>query len=166
MNPVFSRRSIRKYTDQPLTDEQIRLILDAGMCAPSAGNQQPWHFVVVKDKLMLQKMSEVSPYADMVSTAPLAIMVCGNLNSQKYPDYWMIDCSAATENMLIEIASLGLGAVWIGVYPKQERTGYLKKLFQLPDEIIPLCIVPVGYPAEHKEPADRFDPAKVHYEKW
>ncbi|HZJ58054.1 MAG TPA: nitroreductase family protein [Clostridia bacterium] len=166
MNVIFKRRSIRAYTDRTVPDELIEKVLRAGMAAPSAGNQQPWHFVVIDDRNTLNEIPKIHPHSDMLREASHAIVVCGDIPSQKYEGYWVQDCSAATQNMLLMATELGLGSVWLGVYPIEDRIEALKNLFGMPDEVIPLCIVSIGYPAETKEPEDRFDASRIHKNKW
>ena len=166
MEAIFKRRSIRLYADKEVGDGAIEKILQAAMAAPSAGNVQPWHFIVIKDKETLKKLADFSPYSKMLKTASLAIVVCGDLNLEKHKGYWVQDCSAATENMLIEIAELDLGAVWLGVYPVEERTEYVKKQFKLPDNIIPFSVVSIGYPAQELKSANRYNRQRIHLEKW
>lgn len=166
MEAIFKRRSIRKYTDQVVDDEMVKKILEAAMSAPSAGNEQPWHFIVIKRKETLQSLAEASPYARAVKNAPLAVIICGDLNLQKHQGYWVQDCSAATENILIEVAELNLGAVWLGVYPVPERVEYIKKQFSLPESIVPFAIIPIGYPAQEMKLVDRYNEQRVHYEIW
>jgi nitroreductase len=166
MNAIFKRRSIRHYTGEDVKDSQITLLLKAAMCAPSARNQRPWHFVIVKDKKTLQRLSETHRYSDMVKNAPIAIVVCGDIHLQNYRDYWALDCSAATQNILIQAEDLGLGAVWVAVYPRDERIDHVRSVLSLPEEIMPLCIIPVGHPAENPESADRFDHSRIHSEHW
>ncbi|NLI14818.1 MAG: nitroreductase family protein [candidate division Zixibacteria bacterium] len=166
MNSLFKRRSIRHYTKEPIKPESIELLLKAAMAAPSAGNQQPWHFIVIQDRRILEEIPNLHPYAQMVMEAPLAILVCGDISSEKHPGFWVQDCSAATENILIEACELGLGAVWVGVYPNEQRVAALSKLVGLPEKIIPFSLVPIGYPAEHKPPSNRYDMAKIHYNRW
>jgi nitroreductase len=166
MNSLFRRRSIRHYTKEPIKPESIELLLKAAMAAPSAGNQQPWHFIVIQDRRILEEIPNLHPYAQMVMEAPLAILVCGDLSSEKHPGFWVQDCSAATENILIEACELGLGAVWVGVYPNEQRVTALSKLVSLPEKIIPLSLVPIGYPAEHKQPSGRYDESRVHQNSW
>lgn len=165
-DPVLSRRSIRKYTSEPVTDEELDRLLRAAMAAPSAGNQQPWHFVVLRDRGVLRAITEFHPYARMLPEAPLAILVCGAPGGLKWSQLWDQDCSAATENLLIEAERLGLGAVWLGVHPIAERVTGLRALLGIPETIVPFSIVPVGRPAERKPPADRYDAARVHLERW
>jgi nitroreductase len=166
MDAILTRRSIRTYTDQAVSDESITELLRAAMAAPSAGNQQPWQFVVIRERRTLDRLALVHPYAAMAPKAQLAIAVCGDVRLEKHKGYWVQDCAAATENLLIAAHAAGLGAVWLGVYPLEERVSSIQALLGLPDEIIPLAVVPVGYPAEHPSPADRFDPSRIHLERW
>jgi nitroreductase len=165
-DPVFSRRSIRSYTDEAVSEEDLERLLRAAMAAPSAGNQQPWTFVVVRERATLDAVPGFHPYAAMLPKAPAAIVVCGHPGGCKWPQMWVQDCSAATENILVEAAALGLGAVWLGVHPLEERERGARALLGIPDHIVPFAIVPVGHPAERKEPSDRYDPARVHLERW
>lgn len=166
MNAIFKRRSIRKYLDKPVSDNYVKDILKAAMAAPSAGNEQPWEFIVVNDRNILNRIAEIHPYAKMLLQAPIAIVVCGDMNKEKYQGFWVQDCSAATQNMLLEATDKGLGTVWIGVYPNQDRINDLVSLFNLPANVIPLGMVAVGYPAEDMQEVDRFDENKIHYNKW
>jgi len=166
MDAIYSRRSIRRYTSEKVSDDLIESLLKAAMCAPSARNQRPWHFVVVKEKDILNQLSKTHRYSEMVKEAPVAIVVCGDTQIQSYKDYWVLDCSAATENILIAAEELKLGAVWVAVYPREERINHVRKVLSLPSNIIPLCIIPVGYPAEKPEPVERFDKSRIHKEKW
>jgi nitroreductase len=136
------------------------------MAAPSARNEQSWQFVVIDDRRLLDAIPRYHQFAAMLKEAPLAIAVCGDLRHKAHEEYWQQNCAAATENLLLTAHALGLGAVWLGVYPKEERVAPTKQLLNLPDGIIPMCIVAVGHPAEVKEPANRFDPAKVHRNGW
>ncbi|MGL4370255.1 MAG: nitroreductase family protein [Spirochaetota bacterium] len=166
MNSIFKRRSIRKYTPDAVSDSDIEDILRAGMAAPSAGNQQPWHFIVIRDRALLDEIPNINPYSKLLENAPAAILVCGDTRLEKHEGFWVQDCSAATENMLIEIASKGLGGVWLGFYPRKERIDGIKKLFGLPKEVFPLAVVALGHPAEKPEPADRFKKERIHYDTW
>lgn len=169
MNAIFERKSIRKYTDQPVPYEMIEKILEAGMCAPSAGNERPWHFVVLDDKNVINEIPKINPYANMLKEAQYAIVVCGDVNLVKmkqYQDFWIQDCSAATENMLIMAQHLGLGAVWLGVHPVQELVNAIRNLLQIPDHVNPLSIISIGYPAEQRDPGNRFDKTRIHLNKW
>jgi len=168
LEAIFTRRSIRKYTDQPIADSVLEQILAAAMAAPSARNEQAWQFVVVRRPETLKALSRVSPYAGMVQNAPAAIVVCGDRQRETVADlgYWTLDCSAATQNMLLAAHALGVGCVWVAVYPREERMAALRQVLPLPGHIVPLCLLPLGYPAETKGKADRFDRARIHYETW
>ncbi|TYQ18083.1 UNVERIFIED_CONTAM: nitroreductase [Acetivibrio alkalicellulosi] len=166
MNDILSRRSIRKYTKDPVKEEDIRSLLEAAMSAPSAGNQQPWHFVVVSDKAILNKITQIHPHAHMLKDAQVAIMVCGDESLQKHIGYWVQDCSAATQNILIAAQSKGLGAVWLGVYPREDRVEGLRNLFMIPYSITPFSIISIGHPDEKKPPANRFNEQRIHYNLW
>ena len=166
MNAIFKRRSIRKYTSEPVSEEQIEKILRAGMAAPSAGNQQPWHFIVIDDREILSEIPKCHPYSKMLNEASCAIVVCGDVTLQRFEGYWVQDCSAATQNMLLMATELGLGSVWLGVYPREERVEALKTLLKIPEHVIPLSIISLGYPAEEKEPNNRFDETRVHRNTW
>lgn len=162
MNEIFHRTSIRKYTDQPVEAEKIELLLRAAMAAPSATNQQPWEFYVVTNREVLDAMADSSPYAKMLHTAPVSIVVCCRADC-RLPEYAQIDCSAAAENLLLEADSLGLGAVWLGVAPRQERMKEAGKILGLPQNLYVFCFIACGYPAEEKTQQDRYEESRVHY---
>ena len=166
MNTIFSRRSVRKYLPKPVTRDLIESILKAGMNAPSAGDEQPWHFVIIDKHDLLQKISEVHPYAKMLKDAPAAILVCGDLGVLKFKDLWVQDCSAASENMLLAAHDLGLGAVWIGVYPAENLIREVRSILNIPQHIVPFSIIGMGYPAEEKTGRLRYDKSKVHNNSW
>jgi nitroreductase len=165
-DPVLDRRSIRKYTDQPVDEVAVRRLLEAAMSAPSAGNQQPWQFVVIRDAEVKRRVPKVHPYAAMLPVAPVAILVCGIPQDLPWDQFWEQDCSAATENILVEAQALGLGAVWLGVHPLQERVDWLRELLGIPSEVVPFALVAVGYPTRTKPPSNRFDEDRVHYDRW
>ena len=166
LDAIFSRRSIRKYTTEPVTEEQITELLRAAMAAPSAGNEQSWQFVVIRDRTLLDAVPEFHPYAAMVKQAPAAIVVCGDLSLEKYKGFWVQDCSAAAQNILLAATALGLGAVWTALHPMADRTAGMRKLLGLPDHIVPLALIPVGHPAERPGRADRFDASRVRRDRW
>ncbi len=161
---IFTRRSIRKYTDEPVPDEQIKTLLEAGMNAPSANNRQPWHFIVVDERERMDAIMEVHPYSRMLAQAPLAIVVCADITRSER--YWQQDCAAATENILLAARALGLGSVWLGVYPKEARVEGVTEIFKLPEHVRPLCVIAVGHPAVEAGRVERYDPAKVHQNQW
>lgn len=141
-------------------------MLKAAMYAPSAVNKQPWHFIVFRDQHTIQQIVDVHPNASMLLRAGLGILVCWDENQQHDKGYGPLDCSAATQNMLLAAYAQGLGAVWIGIYPRQQRMEAVHKAFHLPDHIKGFSIVAVGYPAEEKPAPDRFNRSKIHQEKW
>lgn len=166
MDVILTRRSIRKYTEMPVSAEIIGDILKAAMAAPSAGNQQPWHFILLSDREAMDKIPEFHPYSQMLKEAPMAILVCGDVNLDKYGGMWVQDCAAATQNILLAAHAKGLGAVWVGVYPSEERMLEMRKLLGIPENVTPFSIVPIGHPAEEKPAADRYDKTRVHFDKW
>jgi len=163
---ILSRRSIRKYLKKPIPEELINKLLKAGMSAPSAGNEQPWHFIVINDPNILGIIPSFHNHAQMLKDASVGILVCGDINLEKHEGMWVQDCSAATQNILISVQAEGLGAVWLGVYPREDRVKNLKKLLELPDNIIPFSLVSIGHPAEKKQKEDRFNKTRIHYNKW
>ena len=167
MKAIIERRSIRRYTEEEVPWEMIEQLLRAGMAAPSAGNQQPWHFIVVTDRKAMLEIPKIQPYSEMLKEAGAhAIIVCGDPALEHHKGYWVQDCSAATENILIAAQSLGLGAVWLGFHPVEDRVESLRRLFGIPEAVIPLCVISFGFPAEKKEPADRYDEARIHMNRW
>lgn len=167
MKEIISRRSIRKYEDKPVNDEQIQKLLRAAMYAPSAGNEKPWHFIIVKDKNKLNEITKVHPYTQMLKEAPLAIIACADISNVKYDGaFWVQDIAASVQNILLQGEAMGLGTCWCGVYPREELVKEVSKLMNLPENIKPVSIVAVGYPAERREVRERFNPERVHYEKW
>jgi len=166
MQTILSRRSIRLYTPEPVSEAMVDDLLRAAMSAPSAGNQQPWQFVVIRERQKLDSIPVFHPYAEMVKSASVAVLVCGDMRLEKNKGYWVQDCSAATQNLLLAAHAQGLGAVWVGVYPNEERLEGFRKLLEIPEEIIPFALVPVGYPAESKPPSNRYEPSRIHNDHW
>jgi len=166
LEAIRTRRSIRKYTESAVPDDAIDTLLEAAMAAPSAGNEQPWHFIVIRDRNMLEEISKKHQYAQMAKDAQVAIVVCGDETLEKYKGFWVQDCSAATQTLLLAAHAQGLGAVWCGIYPAKDRVSAFRELLRLPDHIVPLCVVPIGYPAEEKPPAERYSSARIHHEAW
>ena len=166
LDNIATRVSVRSYLDKPVEEAKIEKLLRAGMAAPSAVNKQPWHFVVVTDKQQLAALAKANPYAGMVAKAPLAIVVCGDM-SKALPgsarEFWVQDCSAATENILLAANAMGLGAVWTGTYPSEERVKAVSKVLQLPKKLIPLNTIVIGYPDGTNTPKDKWKPANVSY---
>ena len=170
MSIIFKRTSVRKYKTDSVSKENIELLLKAGMAAPSAMNTQPWEFVVIQDRVILDKITEIHPYSHMLKQAPLAIMICADfekgLPELKPKKFWIQDCSAVTQNIMLQATELNLGSVWLGVYPKEEICKPLSEIFKLPSNIIPFSIIAIGHPEGEVYPKDKFDPNKIHYEKW
>ena len=166
MRDIFERRSIRKYINKNVEDFKIKKLLEAGAAAPSAGNEQPWHFVVIKDRDRLDKLADIHPYGKMLKDAPLAVAVCADLSQLKYEGFWVQDCAAATQNILLEAVSLGLGAVWLGVHPNKDIEPEVNDFLNLPDHVTAVSVISIGYPAEQKRPSKRFSEDIVHYNSW
>ena len=162
MNPIFTRVSIRKYQDKPVEKEKTLAILRAAMQAPSAGNQQPWEFYVVTNKEKLKALSEVHPYAGMTKDAPAAIVAVYRKECI-LPDYAQIDLSIAMENLWLETDAQGLGGVWLGIAPQEERMKSVEEILNIPDTMRAFAIFPYGYPAEESTQQDRFDESRIHY---
>ena len=166
MDPIFQRVSIRQFTGQQVEPEKVEKLLQAAMAAPSATNQQPWEFVVVIEPETLRTLSQCTPYASPMDRASLGFVPCARTEGLRVPDFNQIDLSAATENLLLEAVELGLGAVWIGVAPREEVMDRVRKVLGIPANIQPFAMVACGYPAEEKAQQDRYDPARVHWGKW
>lgn len=166
LNNILERTSVRSYLDKSVEEEKIEKLLRAGMAAPTAKNKQPWHFVVVTDKSLLQKLSKVNPYAEMVARAPLAIVVCGDMTKAldgNARDFWIQDCSAASENILLAATGMGLGAVWTGAYPAKERYTAVSEVLGLPESLIPLNTIVIGYPDTEVTPKDKWTEENISY---
>ncbi|MBF0480980.1 MAG: nitroreductase family protein [Desulfovibrionaceae bacterium] len=163
---IMTRRSIRSFTPEAVTPGELETLLRAAMAAPSAGNQQPWHFVVIRDPAILAKIPAINPHAAMAAGAAAAVLICADESLEKFKGYWMQDCSAAMENLLLAAHALGLGAVWTGVYPVLERVEGFRALCGLPESVTPLGLAPIGHPAEIKPAVDRFAPARIHADTW
>jgi nitroreductase len=166
LEAIFNRRSIRQYTADEVNDEQVQIILKSAMYAPSAVNKQPWHFIVFRDRDTMRRIIADHPNASMLLKANLAILVCWDEQQQHDVGYGPIDCAAATENMLLAAHSIGLGAVWVGIFPRSQRMKAIQDIFNLPDHIKGFSIVSIGFPAEKKSTSERFNVNKIHYEKW
>ena len=163
---IATRVSVRAYLDKAVEDVKIEKLLRAGMAAPSAVNKQPWHFVVVTDKQQLEALAEANPNAGMAAHAPLAIVVCGDLDRALEgiaSEYWVQDCSAVTQNILLAANAMDLGAVWTGTYPIKERCDAVSKILQLPENVLPLNTIVIGYPERDNQPKDKWDPNKISY---
>lgn len=163
---MFTRRSVRDYTDQPVSEESVASLLRAAMAAPSAGNQRPWRFIVVRDRGQLKAAAAAEQYGGMIARAQVAVVICADLDLVEHEGFWQQDCAAATENLLLAAHALGLGAVWVGTYPREDRVEGLRRVFGLPENLVPFSVVPVGYPAALPASVDRFDAARVYIDKY
>lgn len=167
MEAIFTRRSVREYLDKPISDETVKTLLQAAMSAPSAGNQQPWQFVVIDDRNILNQIPEFHPYSKMLPKTPLAILICGDVTQERHKGYWVQDCSAATQNLLLAARDQGLGAVWLGFYPVEDRVEQMRKLLGIKDKnIIPMALVAMGYSDVEQAPVNRYNAARVHRNQW
>lgn len=166
---ILTRSSVRDYTDRDVTPQQVDTLLRAAMAAPTARNCQPWKFIVVRDRALLDSIAANCKTITMAAKAPLAIVVCGDLSKALEGEsqaFWIQDCSAATENLLLAAHAMGLGAVWCGIYPKRDRIDFLSSLLEIPEGIVPLNVIPVGYPAVEPNIKDKFDFHAIHYNKY
>lgn len=166
ISAIMTRRSPRAWQNKPVPPELIRQLLAAAMQAPSAGDGQPWHFVIIDDRELLDQASRFYPGAAPARSAPMAILACGDIGEDRFGGYWEQDCAAAVENMLLAAHALGLGALWTGVYPLSERVHAFRKLLKLPANVEVLAFVMVGYPAMIPPPEDRFRKDRLHHNRW
>lgn len=169
INNIMTRVSVRNFTGEKISDEQIETLLRAGMAAPSAINKQPWAFVVIKDEAILAKLGEALPYSRCSNKPAIAIIPCGDLSKAipgEMAGFWINDVSAATENILLAAHAMGLGAVWTGLHPDMNRAKMVQEMLGMPEHIIPLCIVPIGIPAENPDVKDKFNTDNIHYNAW
>ena len=160
---IFSRRSIRQFTDQPVSEADITSLLEAGMAAPSAMNRRPWHLIAITDKQVIQEIAQSPPYGRTLPGAPLVIVVCGD---PSVSSWWLQDCTLATQNILVAAAGLGLGGVFLGCHDKPEREGPIRQALGIPDEIGMASVLCIGHPAEQKEARTQYDPAQAHRDRW
>ena len=163
---ILTRRSIRKYTDEKISEEVVEKLLACGFSAPSAMNRRPFHVIVVDDKEMLKEISECGMYTKMIASAAMCMVVCGDHKRQPFKEMLINDCSAMIENILLAAHKLGLGAVWCGVMPRMGLHKKISKLLGLPSTVEPMGLISLGYPAETKEAPNRLEWEKVHRQKW
>ena len=166
---IFTRVSVREFTGEKISQAQIDTLLRAAMAAPSAINKQPWAFIVVTDEAIIAKLGEALPYSRCSNKPAIAIIPCGDLSKAipgEMANFWINDVSAATENILLAAHAMGLGAVWTGLHPDMTRAKMVQEMLGLPEHIIPLCVVPVGVPAEHPDIKDKYVPGNIHYNAW
>lgn len=169
INTILTRVSVREFTGEKISAEQIDTLLRAAMAAPSAINKQPWAFIVIDDEEIIAKLGDALPYSRCSNHPAVAIIPCGDLSKAiegEMANFWINDVSAATENLLLAAHAMGLGAVWTGLHPDMTRAKLVQDMLGLPEHIIPLCVVPVGVPAEQPEIKDKYKPENIHYNKW
>lgn len=167
LHNILQRKSVRAYSDRAVSHEQLDTLLRAAMAAPTGRDMRPWHFIVLEERDQMRQLAEQLPYAKMLAEAQAAVVVCGDMSvtdKEGNPSRnWTFDCAAATENLLLQAEAMGLGAVWTGVYPYDERLEAVKQALDLPDHLIPLNVIPIGYPKGNPQPKDKYDPEKVEY---
>ena len=163
---ILTRRSIRKYTDKAIPEDLVNLLLKAAMYAPSARDCQPWHFIVIQDRAKLDRLAEIHQYGKMLKQATLAILITGDKNLEPAEGYINQGCAVATQNILLTAHAKGLGAVWLGIYPREERMTAMIDYFKLPENIIPISLVSIGYPDDIRPQPERFKPERIHYDQW
>jgi nitroreductase len=161
---MYSRRAIRDFTDEEVTDEQLEAMLMAAMAAPSVGELRPWHFVVVRKRKTLDALAQVHKYAYMLEKASMAIVICGDEEISER--HWVEDTCVATQNLLLAATALGLGGVWISLYPKKKYQRHVRELLDIPGHVGVLCILALGHPAEKKKVSTKYDHKRVHQEDW
>ena len=163
---IMTRRSVRQFVPKAVSHEVVEMLLRAAMQAPSARNEQPWEFVVIDDRKLLDQIPTFHPYASMTQTSPMAILVCGNLDREVSKGLWIQDCAAATQNLLLAAHAIGLGAVWCACYPYEDRSTGFRTMLHLPDAVVPFAIIPIGYPAHVPAPQDRYAADRVKWNSW
>ncbi len=168
LSAIHNRKSVRKYTNQLVKKEDLVKIIKAGMAAPSGHDTRPWQFIAITDRTIMMQLREKLEWARGLDGSPAAIVVCGDLNKvdERNPDFWITDTSAATQNILLAIEALGLGGVWSTIYPGKDRMVHTRQVLNLPDHIMPLCVIPLGYPTGVEKPKDKYDFTLIHWEKW
>lgn len=166
LKTIFKRRSIRKFKEEPLQDDEIGILMQCAMAAPSANNIKAWHFVAITKRERLNQLAEIHPYAQMLKQAPAAILICGDSLQQPNIGYLALDCAAATQNVLLAATALKIGSVWLGIYPREQRMKDVKALLDIPEHITPIALVALGYADEKKPSNDPWIPEKIHYNKW
>jgi nitroreductase len=166
LDAIFTRRSIRKFTREKISEEDLHTILRAGCYAPSAMDRRPWHFVVARDPEILASLAAGLRYGKMIPQAGCAIIVCGNKASQPLTGFLVEDCSASIQNMLLAAHGLGLGAVWCGLYPVPMHTRLMIQVLKIPHGIVPVGLIALGHKSEERRTPERYDPSRVHYDQW
>lgn len=166
LEAILSRRSVRKYDNKEVSIEEIDDLIKYAMYAPSAVNKQPWHFIIIDDRAVMDDIMKFHPHAGMLAQAAAAVLICGDETLAHTPAYWPVDCAAATQNFLLAAHGKGLGAVWLGIYPREERISAMKALMGLPEHIHPFSLISFGYTSQPPRIAERYKPERIHRNKW
>lgn len=167
MEAILTRRSVREYIKKgAISDKTIKELLEAGMSAPSAGNEQPWHFIIINEPPILEKVPTFHNHSQMLKDASIAILLCGDLNLDKHEGMWIQDCAAATQNILLAVRAKNLGSVWLGIYPREKRIIGMRTLLNIPDNVMPFSLISIGHPAVEQKKENRYDYSRIHYNKW
>ncbi|TKG91472.1 nitroreductase family protein [Puteibacter caeruleilacunae] len=168
LSVIHERKSVRNYTDQKVAKEDIMTILKAGMAAPTGFDTRPWQFIVIEDRNTMLELRKELKYARGLDGSPAAIVVCGDMSKvrEEAPEFWITDTSAATQNILLAMEGMGLGGVWSTLYPGKERMEHARRVLNLPDHIMPMAVIPFGYPTGVEKPKNKFDANNIHWEKW
>jgi len=163
---MLSRRSIKSYTTQPVQGEVITELLTAAMSASSAGDAQPWHFIVIQERRVLDKIAKLHPHSQTIEEAPVVVVVCADERAQKYMGLLVQDCAAATQNLVVAAHAKGLGAAWLRVFPVKEMITAVREVLSTPKHVTPFSMIPLGYPAETKLPLNRYSSERIRYNTW
>lgn len=166
MEEIMMRGNTRKFKPDPVTDEQVDAILRAAMQARAAGNQTPWHFIVVKNPVLIKALAHNNMTAGPIRKAPVVLILLSDTRGLKFPESWPMDLAAAAENVLLEAQHLGLGTLWISVYPHEDRIRHIRSLFELPIEVTPFCLIPIGHPDGKPIRLDHYEASRVHYDSF
>ena len=166
LDNLLSRRSTRRFTPEPIAAQEVETLLRAGMAAPSAGNSQPWHFITITDRAVLNQLPDIQPHCRQMLLAPLAILVCADVTVEKHEGFWVQDCAVAAQNILLAAHAQGLGGSWCGLYPRTPWCEGVARLLNLPHHVQPLCLLAIGHPDEDKTPSERFRRERIHDERW
>ncbi len=168
LKTIHSRKSVRKFTTQEVSKSDLETIMKAGMAAPSGHDTRLWQFIVLTERDKMMALRKELVWATGLDTSTVAIVVCGDMSKvdERNPEFWLTDTSAATQNMLLAIESMGLGGVWCTLYPGEKRMSHARKVLDLPEHIMPMCVIPIGYPAGENRAKDKYDPTTIHWNKW
>lgn len=168
LSVIHGRKSVRHFLDKPVSHEDLTTIMKAGMAAPSGHNTQPWQFIAIQDRETMMTLRQELEWASGLDQSPAAIVVCGDMSKvdERNPEFWITDTSAATQNILLALEAMGLGGVWSTLYPGKERMEYARQVLGLPEHIMPMCVIPLGYPTGVEQAKDKFKAENIHWEKW